>query len=112
MNLQLMKQAMHLFGFDELDCVILPFGNGLINETWLIKANSKKYILQRINHYIFKKPENIAFNIRMLADYFRKNFPTYLFVSTCTAIDGTDLVKTKTGYFACFILLRTLIPLM
>ncbi len=33
-----------------------PFGTGLINTTWVINTSDKKFILQRINHKIFKHP--------------------------------------------------------
>lgn len=98
----MMKPILSLFGFDEADCLIRPFGQGLINTTWQIETKNKKYILQRINHHIFKSPEDIAFNIRMMADYFNKNYPSYLFVNPCQTIEGTDLAKTETGYFRLF----------
>ena len=90
------------FGFKEKDCSITPFGNGLINSTWRVESENKKYILQCINNNIFKNPEEIAFNIRMIADYLKEHFPGYLFVNPYPAIDGNDLVKTNDGYFRMF----------
>jgi len=97
-----MEHIISMFGFEESGCIIRPFGNGLINSTWLVTVNNKRYILQQINHTIFKKPEDIAFNIRMIADYLKEHFPNYLFVDPCRAKDGKDLVKTGEGYYRMF----------
>ena len=90
------------FGLNQKDCSISPFGNGLINKTWLVESENKKYILQRINSNIFKIPEDIAANIRMIADYLQELYPRYIFANPCPAIDGKDLVKTDDGYFRMF----------
>ena len=67
-----MKNILLPFGLNEKDCIITAFGNGLINKTWQVESENKKYILQRINNNIFKNPEDIAFNIRMIADYLKE----------------------------------------
>ena len=49
-----------------------PYGNGHINDTFLTVAkNRKRYILQRINHQIFKKPDEIMANIAAVTDFIR-----------------------------------------
>ena len=48
-----------------------PYGNGHINDTYT--ANSEpKYILQRINSAIFKKPEEVMSNIVEVTEFLRK----------------------------------------
>ncbi len=97
-----MEHIISMFGFEETDYIIRPFGNGLINSTWLVTVKNKRYILQHINHTIFKNPEDIASNIRMIADYLKAYFPDYLFVNPCQAEDGKDLVNTDEGYYRMF----------
>lgn len=97
-----MKHIISLFELEDVDCKILPFGNGLINSTWQVECGIKKYILQKINGQIFKQPEDIACNIRLIDDYLKKNFPTYLFASPCSTVTGNDLVKTENGYYRMF----------
>ena len=97
-----MRNILSAFGLDEKDCIVIPFGKGLINSTWQVKNKNKKYILQRINNSIFKNPENIAFNIRVIADYLKAHFPTHLFVNPCQAVDGSDMVKSDEGYYRMF----------
>jgi Ser/Thr protein kinase RdoA (MazF antagonist) len=73
---------------------IIPFGNGLINKTWRIKNLQEDYILQKINATIFKQPEAIAFNIKLLSDYLASTHPGYLFIQP---------VKTKANEYMAFI---------
>lgn len=50
-----------------------PYGNGHINDTFLTVAeNGKRYILQRINHHIFTRPEEIMENICAVTDFIRE----------------------------------------
>ena len=49
------------------------FGNGLINDTFLITCNNNQslhFILQRINHQVFPRPEWIMGNIQKLTAHF------------------------------------------
>ena len=49
-----------------------PYGNGHINDTFLTVAKSKKrYILQRINHQIFTRPDEIMENICAVTNFIR-----------------------------------------
>ena len=50
-----------------------PYGNGHINDTFLVVTNGgKRYILQRINHHIFTEPQNIMSNICAVTDFIRE----------------------------------------
>ncbi|TAH19648.1 MAG: aminoglycoside phosphotransferase family protein [Cytophagales bacterium] len=42
---------------------IVPFGAGHINDTFLVTTSLQKYIIQRINHEVFKKPAEVMANI-------------------------------------------------
>src|SRR6476469_3534859 len=82
---------------------IKPFGTGLINNTWIVgDENSSGYILQRVNTSIFKSPEDIAYNIRLIADHLAKHHPDYLFVSPLQTAGGQDILKTGSGYYRMF----------
>lgn len=73
--------------------------NGLINSTWKIKNGDEYFILQKINNVVFKKPEAIASNVRLIADYLQQTNPRYLFVSPEKTISGEELVKVAGSYF-------------
>lgn len=51
---------------------VLFFGNGLINDTYLVTVSSGgKYVLQRINHSIFKDVDLLQRNISSVTDHIR-----------------------------------------
>ena len=59
-----------------------PFGNGHINDTFLIDAD-RRYILQRINTDIFSDPEGLMDNMIKVTEHIRKK----------TAIAGGDVER-------------------
>jgi Ser/Thr protein kinase RdoA (MazF antagonist) len=42
---------------------IMPLGNGLINDTYLVTTQSSPFVLQRINRTVFPAPEQIMANL-------------------------------------------------
>jgi len=55
---------------------IAPYGNGHINDTFCIcvdagEARPVRYILQRVNRYVFPQPENVIENIAKVTAYLR-----------------------------------------
>lgn len=52
-----------------------PYGNGHINDTFLLTYETsngdRKYILQRMNHAIFKKPQQLMENVVNVTEYLR-----------------------------------------
>ncbi|MBM6860124.1 hypothetical protein H9X78_06395, partial [Clostridium saudiense] len=74
--LELTKQALDLINIDGDVVEVLPFGGGLINATFLVRTKlesgeERKYILQRINHYIFKDVEKLMNNYCRVCDYLK-----------------------------------------
>jgi len=82
------------------DLQVEPIRNGLINATWRIDNSHNSYILQKVNDHIFKFPENIASNVRMVADYLQKHYPDYFFISPIQTNNGQEMVHfANNGYF-------------
>lgn len=93
------------FGFDAGHTEVKPLGDGLINTTWLVKdlATEKEFVFQQINVNVFKDPDAITSNIRLIDDYLKENHPQYLFTSPVKALDGSDMVLSPDGgYFRLF----------
>jgi len=91
------------YGLEEKSPVVEAFGSGLINNTWKIIASGNEYILQRVNHAVFKEPEDIANNIRLIGAYLRENHPDYKFISPVTTSSGDEMIYLKEeGYFRMF----------
>lgn len=74
--LELTKQALDLINIEGDIVEVVPFGGGLINATFLVRTKleggeERKYILQRINHYIFKEVEKLMDNYCRVCDYLK-----------------------------------------
>lgn len=64
MNIQTLDQIINQFVFEGTLTLAEPTGNGHINDTFLVVTDApKQYILQRINHHIFKDPVALMENI-------------------------------------------------
>lgn len=102
MNIML-QTILEIYGLTGSSVEIKPFGSGLINNTWAVTSGNNKFILQRINHSIFKLPDDIAFNIRQIGNYLFRYHPGYLFVSPEKTLQQQDIVYLpKEGYFRLF----------
>lgn len=49
-----------------------PYGEGHINETFLVETTKKTYILQRVNNTVFKKPQQVIDNIEAVTEFLRE----------------------------------------
>ena len=97
-----------LDGFGLINYSVTPFGNGLINTTLLVETAAEKFILQKINKNIFKSPEDIAFNTRLINNHLLQHHPEYLFTTPLQNKKGSDLVKTNEGFFRLFSFVKNL----
>jgi Ser/Thr protein kinase RdoA (MazF antagonist) len=58
---------------------IHTYGNGNVNDTFLVTLDSKKerhFILQRLNTKVFRQPELIMRNMRIFTEHIRNRLPT------------------------------------
>ena len=91
----MMEEIFSAYNLLQNQLEVEPFGNGLINQTWRIKNSHDDFILQKINHTIFKHPEAIAANVRMLADYLSGTHPGFLFIEPIKTKNNEEM-----GYIA------------
>jgi thiamine kinase-like enzyme len=95
------------YGFDESEFSVKAFGNGLINHTWKIIYAGKEFLLQRINQQVFTNPADILDNCSLLAAYFKKNHPDYLFVAPLPALNHRNyVVDAENNYYRLFPFIR------
>lgn len=89
------------YGFDGTSCKSKAFGTGHINSTFLIsdQDNNKEYVLQSINQTVFKEPQIIADNMRLVADYLKDNYPSYLFVGSIKTLKGDEMAVVNGNYW-------------
>ena len=78
------------------------YGNGHINDTYIVD-DEPKYILQRINHAIFKNPEQVMSNILGVTEFLRKKIiaeggdPERETLTVIKTVDGDSFYKTEDG---------------
>jgi Ser/Thr protein kinase RdoA (MazF antagonist) len=97
------QSVLPAYGLNEKSLKLESFGSGLINRTWKVTTTDKEYILQKLNHSVFEKPDSIAHNIRLIADYLQKHHPGYSFVAPLTSSKGDEMIYLKDeGFFRLF----------
>lgn len=71
-----MDKILELFDIQGKVLACKPHGGGYINDTYLVTCEKEdgsqiRYILQRINHQIFKDPESLMENFALVCDYLK-----------------------------------------
>jgi Ser/Thr protein kinase RdoA (MazF antagonist) len=64
-----LKHIAEQFNIEGTVLSVTPTGNGHINDTYLVATDSCRYILQRINTHVFKAPEQLMHNIKVVTDF-------------------------------------------
>jgi len=91
----IIKIVLHAFELQDTNIVVQPVKNGLIHKTWKLTTCGKEFILQQVNDSIFKQPENIVYNTRLIAAYLHQT--SYKFIAPLTSGNGEDLLFVQ-GY--------------
>lgn len=94
-------EAAYAFLFNEKPISCQEFGNGHINSTYKVESDSgNKYVLQHINQYVFKNPEEVMANISAVTNHIQKygstqcSTPRYLQTE-----DGSYHYKDRDGEY-------------
>lgn len=66
-----MQEIFQLYGWNVISYQSIQ--QGLINSTYSIQTTQGDYILQSINHSIFKSPSTIDNNINAISTYLQKH---------------------------------------
>lgn len=93
---------------------VLPYGCGHINDTYAVyfqypEGEGKRYILQKINKNVFKKPNELMHNITGITSYLRKSIqshggdPDRETLNLIKTADGQDFfIDEKEEYWRCY----------
>jgi len=95
----MLNEILKSYGLCANECLVQKVDIGLINHTWKVTAADKAYILQQINHQVFKSPQDISENMLKLNTFLVKHYPDYLFVSPIATITGEYLVQNNSGNY-------------
>ena len=86
------EKTLNAFSNFDTDVTVIgcaPYGNGHINDTFLVTGDTKRFILQSINSNVFKKPEEVMHNIALVTSFLK--------TQTDDERRVLNLVKTKDG---------------
>ncbi len=95
-----MESIFKIYGWEMASAT--PIQQGLINTTYSVQTTNGSFILQSVNHAIFKDPTAIDFNINSIGAYLKKNAPDYLFTQLVPALSGKTLIEWEGQYFRAF----------
>ncbi|MDQ2656432.1 MAG: aminoglycoside phosphotransferase family protein [Bacteroidota bacterium] len=99
----MIEKVLKVYGIDPQTSQVESLTSGLINNTWKVTTEGKEFIVQRINHQVFRKPFEVAANIRMIDRYLKEHSSSYLFVSPVPNLEGEDIYYEEAdGYFRVF----------
>jgi hypothetical protein len=83
---------------------IIPYGTGLINNTFLIKTTKIDYIIQKINNFVFKNPEMLMENIYLVTKYIKRKGGNSL--ELIKTKDNLLLKKDASGFYRCYKMIK------
>ncbi len=66
---KLLPSVLLEFGYAIRDCNISLLGNGLINNTYLVRTDDISFVLQRINQQVFKQPLAVINNADLISNH-------------------------------------------
>lgn len=102
-SLTIPRTVLPQYGIEEDMMRVISYGSGLINHTWKIELPGREYVLQQINHDVFREPQQIASNIRLVGDYLKQHHPDYTFIIPLTTDDGREMVyREQDGFYRLF----------
>lgn len=83
-----------------------PIGSGNINDTYRIDfehdGKRKTYLLQRLNHVVFRQPEAVMQNICRVTAHLQQAGFAYASPAPVAALDGQFFQKIGENYWRCF----------
>ena len=101
MRLPALARLLSRFGLDPASHSVHPHGSGLINRTWVVKdeKDMPRFILQRLNTNVFKKPEDVARNLDVLKAHLANQPKDYLLPLPIENLQGDATVIDDGGCY-------------
>ena len=97
-----LRQIIAQFG---IEMNYASYGEGHINDTYLAQLMPHQYILQRINHHVFKDPKTLMENIVLVTEHIQRKVrarggdPMHETLTVVKTQDGKNFYKTEDGQY-------------
>ncbi|GLX77826.1 aminoglycoside phosphotransferase [Thalassotalea insulae] len=69
---QQINKVLAFYNYSLSNSKIAPLGNGLINCTYLVRSEDFNFVLQRINHHVFKQPADVIANAELINQHLQQ----------------------------------------
>lgn len=106
---QKLREVVSQFQYGGETISIQPWGNGHINDTFMVEIQTnegkERRILQKINRHVFKKPEEVMENIYNVTSYLNKKItenggdPTRETLNVVPTVEGKSFYLDQDGEF-------------
>ena len=95
-----MKKIFETYGWEVINYDAIH--QGLINSTYSINTTQGDFILQSINHNVFKNPWAIDKNINAIGTFLKKTSPDYLYTHLVPNRNNETLLEWEGGFYRAF----------
>ena len=92
------KQVIQEFGLHEPTSAE-RFGTGLIHDTYKIISGGKAYLLQKLNHHVFKNIEGLMNNIEIIINHIEQNNPLQPHITLLKTRAGVSFMQESDQYW-------------
>lgn len=88
---------------------IQKFGTGLINDTYIVEFKEIKYILQKVNNYVFQSPIGVMYNIDLITEHIRnrviyegENYRNSTLTLVKSKLNKNFVIMNDDEYWRCY----------
>ncbi len=94
--MEIPTEILEAFGLTLTGYTVTALSGGNINGTFKLEGEST-YVLQSINTHVFKNPEYIDTNLRLVKEHLKAHHPEYLFPAPIAVSGGETMMYDSTG---------------
>lgn len=94
------NQVLHEFGLNH-PVSTDRFGTGLIHDTYKVIEGGKAFLIQKLNHYVFKNIEGLMNNIEIIINHIEQNNPHQPHITLLKTKAGKSYLQQSAQYWRC-----------
>ena len=95
-----MQEIFEKYGWDVIRYDTIQ--QGLINRTYSVYTTQGEFIVQSINHNVFKNPWAIDQNINSIGAFIQQTDPSYLYTHLVPTLQDNTLIEWGSGFYRAF----------
>lgn len=101
--MEIIKEIANNFQLDGYVVDVKKQDNGLINQTYVVTTSThKKYIIQKINTFVFENPYQIMENIKIIVEHLERKKTNKQTLKIIKTLDGKCIYNYGGGFYRCY----------